>query len=236
MNIVTFETKVIDVIQRTHNIKSFRFVPTKIVDFKAGQFFFVTIKINGEEKTKHFSFSNSPTENNFYEFTKRITDSEYSRALDRIKIGDWARLRMPMGKFVFDEEFPKIAFLSGGIGITPIRSICKFATDKRLTTDMILLYGNRTEEDIAFRDDFSAMQRLNRNIRVVYTLDNPPGEWKGRAGLINDEMIKEEIKDFAKRVFYICGPPQMVESLAGILKNRLNIAEEHIKIEEFTGY
>lgn len=236
MDIVTFETKIIDVIQRTHDIKSFRFAPTRKVKFKAGQFFFITIKINDEDKTKHFSFSNSPTETGFYEFTKRITDSEYSKALDKMKTGDWAKLRMPMGKFVFEGEFPPIAFLSGGIGITPIRSICKFVTDKKLTTDIVLLYGNRTKEDIAFRDDFAAMQKSNKNLHVIHTLENPPGKWNGRTGLINDEMIKEEIKDFAKRVFYICGPPQMVGSLIGILKNKLGVEGENIKTEDFTGY
>jgi NAD(P)H-flavin reductase len=236
MSIVAFETKVIDVIQRIRDIKSFRFAPTKKVNFKAGQFFFVTIRINGGEKTKHFSFSNSPTESGFYEFTKRITDSEYSRALDKIKIGDWARLRMPMGKFVFEGEFPRIAFLSGGIGITPIRGICKFATDKKLTTDIILLYGNRTEEDITFKDDFAAMQENNKNLQVVYTLDTQDKNWQGRVGFINDEMIREEIPDYEERVFFICGPPKMVESLVNILKDKLSVSEDMIKTENFSGY
>jgi len=236
MEITTFETKVVDVIQRTRDIKSFRFAQTKKVDFKAGQFFFVTIKINGEEKTKHFSFSNSPTENNFYEFTKRITDSEYSQGLNKLKIGDWARLRMPMGKFTFNGEFPKIAFLSGGIGITPIRSICKFVADRKLPTDIILLYGSRSEDNIAFKDDFDKMQQLNKNIRVVHTLSSFSDNWRGRTGHINGEMIKEEIKDFAQRIFYICGPPPMVESLVGILKDSLAVKEANIKIENFTGY
>jgi ferredoxin-NADP reductase len=236
MEIITFETKITDIIQRSGSIKSFRFAPMKKVDFKAGQFFFVTIKINGEEKTKHFSFSNSPTESDFYEFTKRITDSEYSRALNKLKIGDWAKLRMPMGKFVFDGEFPEIAFLSGGIGITPIRSICQFATDKKMRTDIVLLYGNRSETDIVFKDDFDRMSKINENIRVIYTLDSASENWEGRVGFINDEMVKKEIPDFAQRVFYICGPPGMVEVLTDMLKNKLSVSADKIKTENFTGY
>jgi len=101
-----FETTVIDVIPRTQTVKSFRFsIPHDInVDFKAGQFFVVTIRIKGQEGIKHFSFSNSPTEKGYFEFTKRITGSDFSQALDRLKKDDWARLKMLYGFFTFEGE------------------------------------------------------------------------------------------------------------------------------------
>jgi len=236
---IKFETEVLNIIQRTHNVKSFRFKIKEDVDFKPGQFFFVTLKIDGTERTKHFSFSNSPTEKGYVEFTKRITDSEFSKALNRLNIGDWARLKMPYGSFTFEGEYEKIAFLSGGIGITPIRSICKFATDSILPTDMVLLYGNNREEDIIFRKDLDDMQAVNKNLRIVYTLTSPDIDrktWQGRIGYIDDKMIKEEISDFNERVFYICGPPRMVESLINILRNKLGVQQDKIKIENFVGY
>jgi len=236
---IEFETEVSDIIQRTHNVKSFRFRIKEDVDFKPGQFFFVTIKIEGIESTKHFSFSNSPTEKGYIEFTKRVTDSEFSKALDRLKIGNWARLKMPYGSFVFEGQYKKIAFLSGGIGIAPIRSICKCVTDMRLVADVVLLYGNNNEEDIIFRQDLGRMQSVNKNIRIVYTLTSAGIDskiWQGRVGFIGDEMIRQEIPDFNERTFYICGPPKMVESLVNILKNKLSIQENKIKTENFTGY
>ena len=236
---IKLETEVLNIIQRTHNVKSFRFRVNEDVDFKPGQFFFVTIKIDGIERTKHFSFSNSPTEKGYVEFTKRITDSEFSQALERLKIGNWARLKMPYGSFTFGGEYEKIAFLSGGIGITPIRSICKFATDSMLSTDMVLLYGNNREEDIIFRQDLDDMQSVNKNLRIVYTLTSADIDreiWKGRTGYIDDTMIREEIPDYIERIFYICGPPRMVESLIDILKNKLSIKQDKIRTENFVGY
>ena len=50
------------------------------------------------------------------------------------------------------------------------------------------------------------------------------------------KMIKEEIPDFKERIFYICGPPKMVEAIIGILKNKLGLGEDKIKKENFTGY
>ena len=236
---IEFETEVLDIIPRTPGVKSFRFKIKEDAGFKPGQFFFVTIKIGDTERTKHFSFSNSPTEKGYIEFTKRITESEYSQALERLKAGDWAKLKMPLGAFTFEGEYEKIAFLSGGIGITPIRSICKCATDKGLTTDIVLLYGNSREEDIIFREDFEQMAKDNQHLRIIHSLSAPgidKGTWSGRTGYIDEQMIKEEVADYKERVFYICGPPRMVEALTGILKNKLNLPKDKIRLENFAGY
>jgi ferredoxin-NADP reductase len=236
---VVFETEVMDVIQRTHDVKSFRFSVKQSIDFKPGQFFFVGIKIGAQERTKHFSFSNSPTEKGYVEFTKRITDSEFSKALDKLEAGSWARVKMPYGSFTFEGEYEKISLLSGGIGITPIRSICRFVADKKLKTDIVLLYGNNTEKDIIFREDFDRMKSDHRSIRVVYTLTSPDagkGGWQGRVGFIDREMIQEEIPDLEERIFYVCGPPGMVHNLTGILREQLSVEEDRIKTENFSGY
>ena len=236
---IEFETELLDVIERAPRVKSFRFKIREAVNFKPGQFFFVTIKINGAERTKHFSFSNSPTEEGYVEFTKRITDSEFSKALDKLKIGDWAKLKMPYGSFTFEDGHGKLAFLSGGIGITPLRCIIKFVSDKKLPTDIALFYSNKTEEDIIFRQDLDNISSSNKNIRVIYTLtskDIPNKTWQGKTGYIDSEMIKEVTPDFLERIFYICGPPRMVDGMKDILKNKLNLPENMIKIENFAGY
>ena len=236
---IEFEARVIEVIPRARDVKSFRFGIKGGVAFKAGQFFSVGIKVEGLDATKYFSFSNSPTEPGYAEFTKRITSSPFSQALDRLKIGDPARLKMPYGSFTFEGEYKKIAFLSGGIGITPIRSMCKFAADKRLLTDIVLLYGNNREEDIVFRQDFDQICAANKTMRVVYTLTSPDVDkqkWTGRTGYIDDKMIKEEISDYNERVFYICGPPRMVEILIVLLKNKVGVKEDKIRRENFAGY
>ena len=236
---IEFEAGVSQIIQRTRNVKSFRFKMKKSVPFKPGQFFFVNITVEGRQTAKHFSFSNSPTEKGYVEFTKKITESPFSMALDNLGVGDRARLKLPYGSFTFEGEYKKIAFLSGGIGITPIRSMCKFAADRNLSTDIVLLYSNHTQEDIIFRQDFDVMSRDNKNMQVIYTLTSPPIDkktWQGETGYIDDAMIKAKIADYKERIFYICGPPKMVEDLVGMLKTKLNIKENKIKVENFTGY
>ncbi|MEW6109541.1 MAG: hypothetical protein AB1632_10305 [Nitrospirota bacterium] len=82
------------------------------------------------------------------------------------------------------------------------------------------------------RDFFSSL------LKVVYTVDNPIDEatWKGRVGFINSRMVKEEIPNYLERVFYICGPPKMVDSLRAILYDELKLDRGKIKLENFSGY
>jgi ferredoxin-NADP reductase len=189
-----FETNVKDIIPRTYNVTSFRFPRPAELDYKAGQFLFITLKgADGKELSKHFSFSSSPTEKTHIEFTKKLSDSDFSAVLKGLKKGDWARIDAPYGKFTFEGEYERIGFLGGGIGITPFIGMCRYCSDMRLDTKITLLYGNRTESDIAFRKDLEAMAAQNKNLKVVFTLNEADSGWKGATGFITMDMIKKEI-------------------------------------------
>jgi ferredoxin-NADP reductase len=229
------EAKIKHIIQRTHNIKSFRLEVKDKVEFKPGQFLFVALKVEKEIR-KPFTISNSPTEKGYIEFTKKITSSIFSLALDKLQPGDTLKIKYPFGKFTFEGEYEKIAFLSGGIGITPVRSIVKYVIDKNLGTDMILLYGNHTIKDIAFQEDFDHMQKGYSKLKVVHILSEAESKWKGRIGFIDNQIIKEEIPDYKKRKFYICGPPSMIKTMKKILLDELVLPKVKIILENFTGY
>jgi ferredoxin-NADP reductase len=233
--VMEFETNVKDIILRTYNVKSFRFPRPESLDYKPGQFMFVTIKIAEEKVQKHFTISSSPTEKGFIEFTKKLTGHEFSNAIDALKVGDWAKIDAPYGDFTFEGEFKKIGMLSGGIGITPLRSMCRYCTDMILDTKITLLYGNRTEKDIIFREELEKMQRQNKSLKVVFTVSEVSESWTGYTGRIDAEMIKKEIPDYMERVFYTCGPPAMVKAMENLLKD-IKVPKKNIKKEDFPGY
>ena len=230
-----FETRVADIIPRTYNVKSFRFARAGLMNFKAGQYMIITLKTGEQEARKPFSISSSPTEKDYIEFTKKLTGHPFSDRLDALRVGDPATVDGPFGNFTFEGESARIGLLSGGVGITPLRSICKYCTDMKLNTKVTLLYGNRTEEDIVFRQDLEQMQRQNDNLKVVLTLAEPRTNWKGYTGNIDSEMIKKEIPEYPKTVFYVCGPPAMVEAMGNLLKT-LDVPGESVKKENFAGY
>jgi glycine betaine catabolism B len=230
-----FETSIKAIIPRTHDVTSFRFPRPEGFEYKAGQFFFVTLKQDGKELTKHFSFSSSPTEKDHIEFTKKLTDHEYSMALKAAKVGDWARIDAPYGQFTFEGEYPKITLLGGGIGITPFISICKNATDKRLNSKITLFYGCRTENDFAFKRELEEIQKQNPNLKLVLMVNEPTPQWKGAVGVITVDMIKKQLPDYKETIFYSCGPPPMVKAMENLVSN-LGLPKTQLKLEYFTGY
>ena len=230
-----FETKVQEIIPRTHDVTSFRFPRPADLDYKPGQFFFITLKQGEKELSKHFSFSSSPTEKDHIEFTKKFTDHEYSLALKAARAGDWARIDAPYGQFTFEGEYPKITLLGGGIGITPFMSMCKNATDKSLNSKITLFYGCRTEKDLTFKKELEALAEKNKNLKLVLIVNEPSVQWKGVTGIINAEIVKQHLPYYKENIFYTCGPPPMVEAMEKLVLN-LGLPKENLKREYFTGY
>jgi len=232
---VEIDAPIKEIIQRTYNVKSFRLDVPNREEFLPGQYLVVTLK-NDKNFIRALSISSSPTEKGYIEFTKKITASDFSKTLDSLKSGDVIKIRYPMGQFVFNKEYKKIAFISGGIGITPIRSMCKFIADTKADTDVVLLYGNRTENDIVFKEDFDGMLKGYQSLKVTHILSDASNDWCGLKGCINKDLIKKEIPDYAERKIYICGPPPMVEAMKKMLREELFLSEENVITERFMGY
>ncbi|MFA5287511.1 MAG: FAD-dependent oxidoreductase [Candidatus Omnitrophota bacterium] len=227
--------RVIGVIPRTYNVKSVRVAIDGPLNFKAGQF--LRVKLNNDKNLERFlSISNSPTEEGYLEFTKKITASNFSLALSDLKPEDILSIEYPYGAFTLERAGSKVAFISGGIGITPIRSMCKFALDKKLDLDIILLYANNSVKDIVFIDDFKRMQEEYKRLRVVHVLLERQMEFSCVVGRINADIIKNEIPDYSERSFLLCGPPSMVEAMKGLLAKDLILSEDKIVTEDFQGY
>lgn len=233
-----FDTEVSEIIQRTPSVKSFRFpIRTKNVRYRSGQFFYITIKSNDKKLDHHFSFSSSPTEKGYIEFTKRITSSEFSQTLDKMKPGAWAHLQGPEGGFTLPRKYTQLAFLCGGIGITPMRSMLRYIVDKQLDYSVVLLYGNSIPEEIVFRQELDTISAAHKGVRIEHVMSGPniPADWKGMTGLINKDLIAKSIPDYTGRLFYVSGPPRMVLALEEQLSN-LNLPDGQIKKDSFTGY
>ncbi|HML25153.1 MAG TPA: FAD-binding oxidoreductase [Methanomethylovorans sp.] len=230
-----FEEKTIDIIKRTNDVKSFRFRRPEGFDYKPGQYILVSLEVEGKVITKAFSLSSSPTEKDHIEFTKKLTGHPFSNVLDNMKIGDSTVISGPFGKMTFEGEYAKVALLSGGIGITPMISICRYCTDLYLDADIVLIYSNKTENDLAFREELDEMMHNNNNLKVVYTLTRASESWTGCRERICENMVIREIPDYRERHFLICGPPEMVRSMEEML-TAMKIPKDMVKKEALAGY
>ena len=228
----------IEKITRTPSVESFRFAPEERINFLPGQFLQLILdpqNKDNKELNKYLSFSASPLKE-YIEVTKRISGSAFSQRLKGLEKGDKVLVKAPMGNCVFSDEYQKIAFLIGGIGITPVISIIEYIAEKKLNTDVVLLYSNRTEEEIAFRKELDGWQQKNANIRVVYTVtDCQPKDKSCLAGRISKELARERISGLEKRMMFVFGPPGMVAAMQTICLD-MGCRQENIKTESFVGY
>ncbi len=231
---MSFETDVIETIQRTPDVKSIRFTKPQEFNYMPGQHIFITLGSDPGQMTKHFTISSSPTES-FLEITKRLTGHPFANALARLKKGDKVSILGPYGNFTFQGEYEKVGMLSGGIGITPLRSMIKYSIDKDLRANIILLYSSSHENDVAFGDELAEMQKQSDNIKVIKTITRPSSAWKGVIGRIDAEMVKKFMPDYSEQVFYTSGPQKMVDALVSVLME-LKVPEMQIKKEYFPGY
>jgi len=114
-------------------------------------------------------------------------------------------------------------------------SICKNATDKALGSEITLFYGCRTENDMAFKKEFEELATENKNLKVIYIINQPTEKWKGATGNINTEIIKQLLPDYQKNIFFTCGPPPMIEAMEKLVVS-LGLPREKLKRELFSGY
>lgn len=224
------------------NTYEFVFVPSEKLKSTAGQYMEWTFphqKVDSRGNRRFFTVSSSPTEENVRIGIKFYPNgSSFKRNLVNMEPGGKIVASQLSGEFTLpDDEAKKLIFIAGGIGITPFRSIIKYLLDTNQKRDAVLFYSNNMASDIVYKEIFDeAWQKLG--IKTVYTLTdtkNIPKDWRGKAGYVDENMIREEVTDYKERIIYISGPHSMIEAFKKTLKD-MGIPSNHIKIDFFPGY
>ena len=98
--------------------------------------------------------------------------------------------------------------------------------------------SNRNEENILYKKEFDECVDLDANLKIVYTLDVSDNDWKGERGFIDKAMLTRYLSptELDSSIFYIGGPPAMLNAMKKLLQEDLDIPKERMKVEEFSGY
>lgn len=181
------------------------------------------------------SLACSPTRD-YLEFGARIGPSLWKQAFRALRPGDEVEVDGPYGHFVLDESRDAV-FVAGGIGITPLKGMIEYMADTGWSHDASLVFSNRNEKEIIYRDQLDALSQATPRLHVWYTLtqESAQSAWSGRRGRVDAKILAEAGKPLHDPVWYICGSPSMVRSITGVLI-RMGIAEESVKYEAFFGY
>jgi ferredoxin-NADP reductase len=226
--------RVLEAIPRGPRAVSARFERPEGFSYMPGQWVFVAIERDGEMLTRHLTLSSSPTEP-FLEVTKGMTGHPFAEAVAALAPGDEVRIKGPHGRFTIQEGDEDAVFVTGGIGVTPLRSMVRFAAESTLLFRVLLLYSARTEDDLLFLDEFEELQRANPLFTLRTTLTRPEPGWAGRTGRIDRAFLEREVEDVRGRAFYTSGPAAMVDEMVRLF-GEMGVPGEMVRREVFTGY
>ena len=204
--------------------------------FEPVQFTFLSLRTPrspGWEDYRAMSLATSPTRPSL-EYGARVGPSEWKQAFVSLEPGDEVMVEGPVGHFLLDPERPAV-FVAGGIGITPLKGMAEYATDRDLPIPLRLVYSNRTQQEIAYRAELDALAGANPRLRVVHTLTRDDPAWTGRRGRVDEALLREASEGLEEAVFYVCGSPGMVVSVRERLAG-MGVPPERVRYEEFWGY
>ena len=223
---------------------SFEFLPEKKKAWLPGQYFYLTLENmkakDSKGPTRDFTIASSPTEEPNLLFAARIRDkSNFKQALKNLPEGTEIEGEGPNGSFILDENEKKHhVMIAGGIGITPLRSIIKYHTDKSTDTKLTLIYSNSSPKGIAFKTNLELWQKQNKNFKLHMTITKPIGlsqNWSGLKGRIDEKMIRALVPELQNATYWLCGPPGMVNAMEDLLET-LKIPLKKTRVEKFSGY
>ncbi|MFD1507506.1 FAD-dependent oxidoreductase [Georgenia yuyongxinii] len=211
-------------------------------EYTAGQFADYTLldpaETDAEGDTRGFSLTSAPYEPRLMA-TTRLRDTAFKRVLRDLPIGAELALDAPYGSFTLHHNVARPAvFLTGGIGITPVRSIGLQAAHDRTAHKIIVLYSNKRPEDAAFLDELRGLDETHGNFTLAATMTQPETSrlgWDGETGHVDTPMLSRYIDDLTAPVYYLSGPATMVSAMRGVL-TAAGVDADDIRTEEFTGY
>lgn len=222
-------------VQESANITSFYLKPadgSQVPDYKPGQYISVRVHIPGEKYTmiRQYSLSQAPSADEFRISVKREEQNDPNGVVsvylhNQVNEGDTVEVSAPAGEFLLDtSKTTPVAFISGGVGITPMMSM--FETVANVTPDRptVFLHSARNEALAAFRHDVEkhAAAMSNAKVKIFYS--------EGPDGVITAEALKAYVDVSGDA--YVCGPVPFMEAMIRELR-ALGMKEEQIHYEFF---
>ncbi len=234
------ELIVSDIIDETHDVKTFRLIGVTPLYFSylAGQFITLLLNIDNKEVQRSYSMSSSPSRPHTLDLTvKRVPGGLVSNWLcDHIKLGNKLKVKGAVGRFsCLNKPTQKLLFIGAGSGITPLMSMSRWLFDTTSTVDTKVLFSFRNHKDIIFRKELEMMEYSAKAIDFAITLTGRHGtnkNWKRFSGRIDHVMLDSFVEDLNDRDIYLCGPEAFMDGVKSHLKT-MNYPMQRLHCESF---
>jgi CDP-4-dehydro-6-deoxyglucose reductase, E3 len=180
---------------------------------------------------RQYSLASAPREDGTFDLAvTRVTDGPMSTFLHDAEIGTKVRMLPAQGLFVLEPMTRPILMVATGTGVAPFRAMIQEVAKKAPDHPSItLLFGNRTEADILYRDELTGIH----NVDFVPVLSRGDESWTGRRGWVQHHL-PSIVQTLGTDIdVYICGLTKMVKEVRRMCREELGIDRKRVHIERY---
>lgn len=183
----------------TPTVRELTLAPVKGAQaFDPGSHLQVQVLVNGKPQMRSYSLVGQPDALSYRIAVKCLPDGRGgSLAMWRLNVGDRLRITAPQNYFPLDLTAPAYLLVAGGIGITPLVLMAQTLAQRGAVVQ--LLYGARTEEELAFSSVL--IQSLGDRFKTFVA---------AKGAVIDFEAAIASLAVGGQ--LYICGPAPMLDA------------------------
>ncbi len=204
--------------------------------YEAGQFVLwrvPSLDDPSDIQPRAYSIASSPEEDTLLFIIKRKDGGRASRWIEHaLREGGSVDIQGPFGRFVLEHDGRPLMFLSTSTGIAPFRSHVRAALASGDTRPMDVVFGVRSEEDLFWLEEWSALCAKHPHVRLHVTLSQPSAAWKGLRGRIQ-QITPTILPDLSGHTVYVCGNPDMTAEVKKLCLETWGLQKQHLHVEGF---
>ncbi|WP_435769590.1 ferredoxin reductase [Nocardioides sp. SYSU DS0651] len=198
-------------------------------DHKPGQYVGIGIPVDGRFQWRSYSVSSPPQRRRgLITITVRAMPEGLlsSHLVNGVEPGTIVRLALPEGDFVLpDPPPPRILFLVGGSGVTPVMAMLRTLDRRGTMPDVVMHYSSPTEDRMIFRDELDRLEAKHDDFslhRLHTDVD----------GMLDLEDLDRICPDWRERQTYACGPAPMLDAITEHFER--NDVADQLHLERFS--
>ena len=208
--------------------------------FRPGQHLTLRRVIGDQDLRRTYSVCSSAAGGALRVAVKRLEGGLFSTwATGELRAGDELEVLPPAGRFgpVLDPSRElRYGLIAAGSGITPVLSIAASVLDVEPRSEVVLLYGNRTQRDVMFLEELADLKdRWGARLQVVHVLSREEQGSELLSGRLDRDRLQRLLTSLVPvdsvDEWYLCGPFGMVtEGRAVLLEAGADASRVHVEL------
>ncbi|XP_022938224.1 NADH-cytochrome b5 reductase-like protein [Cucurbita moschata] len=222
---IEFELQDVARVSHNTNLYRFSFDPSEKLGVDVASCIVTRAPIDKDEQgevkyvARSYTPISDPEAKGYFDLLIKIyPQGKMTQHFAKLKPGDKLEVKGPIRKLKYSPNMKKhIGMIAGGTGITPmLQVIDAIAKNQDDITQVSLIFANVSADDILLKEKLDKLAACHPNIKVFYTVSNPPKGWKGGKGHVSKDMIIKCLPSPGNdALILVCGPPGMMKHICG---------------------